>query len=154
LKILIPNINYIIHFHHSILFHSQSQSPYVILQSNNLSIFYLFYIIRLVNNELTLTNRKVDINSKFLRNLIDGSAEAPTLRSLVNFRVFPRLTRLSTADPSYHHSICAPIITSIIVWTINFTTSWCTLLTSNLRSYTNTYIYLVTFHFRWLILHV
>lgn len=44
----------------------------------------------------TLADRRVASNLNFLKNLIDGSADAPTLLSLINFREPPRRTRSTT----------------------------------------------------------
>jgi len=48
----------------------------------------------------TLADRKVGSNLNFLRNLIDGSADAPTLLSLINFCVPPRRSRSTTTFPT------------------------------------------------------
>lgn len=47
----------------------------------------------------TQADRRVDSNLNFLRNLINSSADAPTLLSLINFRVPPRRTHSTTTFP-------------------------------------------------------
>ncbi|XP_025411040.1 uncharacterized protein LOC112683971 [Sipha flava] len=50
-------------------------------------------------NLLTLADRRLNSNFKFLQNLIGGISDAPSLLSLINFCVLPRPTR-STAPVS------------------------------------------------------
>ncbi|KAF0760443.1 Uncharacterized protein FWK35_00031655 [Aphis craccivora] len=39
-----------------------------------------------------MADRRTNVNLRFLQNLINGSADAPSLLSLINFRIPPRPT--------------------------------------------------------------
>ncbi|VVC30208.1 Hypothetical protein CINCED_3A025182 [Cinara cedri] len=57
----------------------------------------------------TLADKRVDINWKFFRNLISSSVDAPSLLSLINFRILPRPTRITTtfAIPLHTTDYCS-----------------------------------------------